>query len=76
MLEHELLRYFSIGKDYAKGWQPATLYGKQFDLPTIHKSTKTRLRSIKGKKDWETFLEELYFDRRSVGRKKILSQIA
>jgi predicted CopG family antitoxin len=27
---------------------------------TLRKSTKARLESMKGKKDWDSFLEELY----------------
>ena len=36
---------------------------------TLKKSTKERLESIKGEKDWNAFLEELYLQkRRSKGR--------
>jgi hypothetical protein len=31
---------------------------------TLKKSTKERLESLKGKKDWNTFLEELYSQKR------------
>jgi hypothetical protein len=31
----------------------------------LRKSTKSRLESIKGKKDWSTFLEELYLENRN-----------
>jgi Putative antitoxin len=32
---------------------------------TLKKSTKARLESIKGKRDWDTFLEELYLQKRN-----------
>jgi len=31
---------------------------------TLKKSTKARLESIKGEKDWDSFLEELYLQKR------------
>jgi predicted CopG family antitoxin len=31
---------------------------------TLKKSTKERLESLKGERDWNTFLEELYFQKR------------
>ena len=42
---------------------------------TVHKSTKTRLESLKGKRDWDSFLEELYFDRRSRQGRKSLAKL-
>ena len=41
--------------------------GEETTTITIRKSTKSRLRSIKGKKDWNSLLEELYLEKR--GRK-------
>ena len=40
---------------------------------TLKKSTKERLESLKGKKDWNTFLEELYAQKR---RKKGTDSLA
>jgi hypothetical protein len=34
---------------------------------TVKKNTKARLESTKGKKDWESFLEELYLEKRKEG---------
>lgn len=39
---------------------------------TLRRSMKERLESIKGEKDWNTFLEELYLQkRRSKGRNSL-----
>ncbi len=42
---------------------------------TIRKSTKSRLKSIKGKKDWNSLLEELYLEKRGREGKDSLSKL-
>ena len=42
---------------------------------TIRKSTKSRLQSIKGKKDWDSLLEELYLEKRGKKGKNSLAKL-
>ena len=42
---------------------------------TLRRTTKARLESIKGKKDWDSFLEELYLQRRSEKGKSSLAEL-
>ena len=42
---------------------------------TIRKSTKSRLQSIKGKKDWDSLLEELYLEKRGKKGKNSLTKL-
>ncbi|MHB8566424.1 MAG: antitoxin VapB family protein [Nitrososphaerales archaeon] len=42
---------------------------------TIHKNTKVRLETIKGKKDWDSFLQELYLEKRSGQGRKSLAKL-
>ena len=42
---------------------------------TLRRSTKSRLESIKGKKDWNSFLEELYLERRGRKGKNSLAKL-
>lgn len=42
---------------------------------TIKKSTKTRLESLKGKKDWNTFLEEMYAEKRKKNGVRSLAKL-
>jgi hypothetical protein len=42
---------------------------------TLRRITKSHLQSIKGKKDWSSFLEELYLERRNKRGKSSLTKL-
>jgi len=42
---------------------------------TLRRSTKSHLESIKGKKDWSSFLEELYLETRSRRGKRSIAKL-
>jgi len=39
--------------------------GSETSTITLKMSTKSHLQSLKGKKDWDSFLEELYLEKRN-----------
>ena len=42
---------------------------------TLRKTTKSHLESLKGKKDWSTFLEEIYLEKKSKKNKNSMAKL-